>query len=445
MDQEILQILEHMFLEYFDNIDKLDDKENKKCFEQYFKKKKEKEKEKDYEKNIIFELSYDIFTDCYDELNKTRGDGEKDESNLVKLYSTAFIKIYLTKFVEAYNKYEPEEIKSIWNLLVGKTNITKVIKIYILKLLYNLTNKNWEKLSNEKLFKIIIQDNNNFNQQQFNSKYLLNFFIPDISFENENKKFIETIYGNEKEEKTSKILEENIDLFLSLAINKIISNLFLQSYLDLGEGSEYYNHLCKYFEKNFKKINKNLKALLNLFFKKNDFEKILKQKYVEQTKDKNIKGEPYESLLYGLRFCAQSLLKINKDKKNDKQKYLFSSILSDECFKMIKENFIPGNNVQKNKKLESFKLLKKCINDSPNDIGFYICDCGCFYSLALSDISYDNFESKCRNCTLPIGSEKNISKDKNNNNSCYYRIFKSEAQMKEQLLKEIKSYENIKN
>ena len=234
-------------------------------------------------------------------------------------------------------------------------------------------------------------------------------------------------------------------MFLSLAINKIISNLFLKEYLGLGEGSEHYNHLCKYFEKNFKKINKNLKALLNLFFKKNDFEKILKPKYIEQTKDKNIKGEPYESLLYGLRFCTKSLLKINKDKKNEKQKYLFSSILSDECFKMIKENFIPGNNAQKNKKLESFKLLKKCINDSPNDIGFYICDCGCFYSLVLSDILNEKYESKCRNCKLPIGSEENISKDKNNNNSCYYRIFKSEAQMKEQLLKEIKSYENIKN
>ena len=109
----------------------------------------------------------------------------------------------------------------------------------------------------------------------------------------------------------------------------------MNDYLKNDERSDYYKHLCKYFGKRFKKINKNLKSLLNLFFVRDNFEKIIKPKYEEQTKDKNIIGEPYESLLYGLRFCAQTLSQIDKDKKKDKQKYLYSSILSDECFNIF--------------------------------------------------------------------------------------------------------------
>jgi hypothetical protein len=147
LDQVILQILDHMLPEYFDNIDKISDKNDKKLFENYFKKK-EKEKEENYQKNIIFDKSLEIFEDCIGILKeyiKAQNSSENENKkfvNLIKLYSIAFIKIYLKKFIDSIDKYIDEEINIVLSEINNEDNsLMKVLKIYILKLYYNSKNR----------------------------------------------------------------------------------------------------------------------------------------------------------------------------------------------------------------------------------------------------------------------------------------------------------------
>ena len=93
---------------------------------------------------------------------------------------------------------------------------------------------------------------------------------------------------------------------------------------------------------------------------------------------KNIKigGEPFESLLYGFKFCIQSLLKNNVD--NNNEKYLYSSILSRDCLNAIQNYFISGNYNARNLKLETLSDIERNVKKS-RDTGCHVCICGYYY------------------------------------------------------------------
>ena len=443
LDQSILQILEHMFLEYFKKVEKLDknsDKKYKNIFPNYIKQKGEKSE--DYEKNIIFELSKDIFMKCIEELNSSK----IEENNLYKLYCIAFIKIYLSKFVEFFDKYEDNEVNLILNLINDDKNLMKVIKIYVLKLIYNFNNRNWEKSfdGHFRVFKqldTMLDQYDNDSTIQKNPLFLTNYFIP--SYEKTETKFKEQISDfivkirNFGSSTSSDFSEDegiqDIDEFLSISINKIISNLLTKNYLDSQEGHEIYTNLCGYCEKLFLHLNDDLKKLLNLFYNRDIFLAIFMPKFKAQ-KDEKIKGEPYESLLYGLRFCAQSLFKHENNKK-----FIYSSILCENGFNIIKNSYIPGNNVEKDRKLETYKLLEIILQDSPGNVGNYVCSCGYYYSIGPCGFPTENHSSKCPICNLPIGYGPKVLKNRGAGNHGmvirpgHFRIFRDQQQKEEQM------------
>ena len=281
------------------------------------------------------------------------------------------------------------------------------------------------------------------NEQEDSSSqsYLLNCFLPkDDKFIEESNKFLEKIKSGED--------IQNIDVFYSLAINQIISNLFSNQSLDNND-KEKYKYLCDYFDKNIGlKLNNNLKNLLSLFFKEYNFYEIFKPKYEKQKF--NIKAqdeEIFECLLYGLRFCVQSLLKEN----NSQQKYLYSSILNEKCFDNIQGSYIPGNDIKKNLKLETFKNLKESLLTYPAIYGQYICSCGYYYVISPPGFPCRNRSFNCPNCNLPLGGGEKILKDKGASNHAmavrpgHYRIFKDENDKKEQMSKWNDPDENIPN
>ena len=322
-------------MEFFDNIDKINEKTDrleKECFKDFIKIK-DKGKKDYYKKYMIFEKSLDIFEECLTQISKgfpnKKGKMEKI-SNLNKLYSIAFIKVYLNKFVEFEfsQKYNDMEIKDIFDRIktsVHKnTNLENVIKIYIIKILYNLNNRNFEKILEYDLIQCSEFKNIQINSQHF----LINYFVPlDENDEKEFKHGIEKFYEiTENEKKSKEGVKENkneisiysnendinnIDLFLSITINYIISNLLLKDYLkENTEELENYKKIGKFLNEclSSQSINPNLLKVLNLFYDKKQFMWILKKKFDEQYKYKIFVGEPYESLLYGLKFSAQSLL-----------------------------------------------------------------------------------------------------------------------------------------
>ena len=467
LDQVVLQILEHMLPEYFENIDKITDKKDKKLFEDYFKQKDKKEK--NYQKNIIFELSLEIFEKCIIILNdyiKAQNSKEKEKekenknvSNLNKLYSIAFIKIYLKKFVDSIDKYDDEEINIVLSRISDESNnLMKVLKIYILKLFYNSKYRNWENLynydfMNNNAFNSILKgsENNSFS-------FLIIYFMPsnegdEKPFKEELNKFSKIMNKDSESSETSDNSNyegiQNLDIFLSIAINKIISNLLLKDYFVIEGSQKDYLNLCNYCEKNFQNYNKDLLNVLNLFFDKQKFFQGFKPKFEAQKKDITIRGEPYESLLYGFRFCVQSLLQLNNNKNN--QKYTFASIISTESFYNISQSFIPGNNVEKNRKLEMFKLFEGIVMDSQADVGNYVCDCGYFYSIGPCGFPTERYTGKCPFCNYPIGYGQKVIKDRGAPNhgmiirKGHYRIFKNEQQKKEQMSRWDDPDENIPN
>jgi hypothetical protein len=457
-----------MLPEYFENIDKITDKKDKKLFENYFKKKDKKEE--NYQKNIIFELlSLEIFEDCitilkdYIQAQNSKEKNKKNFANLNKLYSIAFIKIYLKKFIDSIDKYDNDEINIVLSRINDENNnLMKVLKIYILKLFYNSKDRNWENLfnydfMNNNAFNNILNDteNNSFS-------FLINYFMPankndENQFKEEVNKFANILKNSESSETSDNPKDEgiqNIDIFLLVAINKIISNLLLNKYLDNEKSYKDYVKLCNYCEKNFQNYNTDLKNVLNLLFNKQKFLGVFKPKFEKQKKDINIGGEPYESLLYGFRYCVQSLLKLNNDNNNNNnnnQKYTFASIISADSFYNINQSFIPGNNVEKNKKLDMFKLFEKIVIDSPAEVGNYVCDCGYFYSIGPCGFPTERYTGKCPLCNFPIGYGPKVIKNRGAVNhgmiirKGHYRIFKNEQQKKEQMSRWDDPDENIPN
>ena len=484
LDQIIIQIFEHLFLEFFDNIDKISEKSDKKdreCFKDFLEKKDNEEK--DYIIYIIFEESLNIFEQCIKKISYliSNVNGErKNVTNLSKLYSIAYIKIYLMKFAEFCGKYNDKDIEIIFdriNTSVNRNeNLENIIKIYIMKILYNLNHRNFEKLFNYDFMHR--KEFEGLNNSQY---YLINYFMPlnendEKEFKyglrkyysiighgpekkEEKKKENEKNYSNEEEK--SEAIEEisinsndneinNIDIFLSITINNLISNLILKDYLKPNNKElEDYKKIGEFLNRslNSQNFNQNLKKLLNLFYDKKEFSNVLKKKFEDQLKGKIILGEPYESLLYGLKFCTQSLLKENDEEK----KYFYASLISDKVSEIINSSYIPGNNAEKNKKLETLKSLKYCLYNSNADTGYYVCSCGYLYSIGPCGFPTEEHTAKCPDCGKPIGYGKKKIENKGASNhgmvvrAGHYRIFKNLEQKKEQMSRWNDIDENIPN
>ena len=140
-------------------------------------------------------------------------------------------------------------IKIIQNL--SNKNFSKVIKIYILKLFFNLMDNNFEQFQNYNFFEDKINFINEFKETAKENKdernMLSHFFLPsDIEdykkYENEQTLFLQSNFDPNKKEIIDLIEKDGIDIFLCLSINKVISNLCLNR----NEAKEIYNKFSVY-------------------------------------------------------------------------------------------------------------------------------------------------------------------------------------------------------
>ena len=462
LEQAILQTYEYLLLKFFDNYGKINQNNDlalKKRDSSRQSIKKIEKNETECKKNSCLGDNLTFFEECVNYLNTLSSNSEGDsneKSNLTKLYSIAYIKTYLTKFVEYFDVFDELEKNNICDPFKNENDLINVIKIYILKIIFNLNKRNFKHLLEHSLldfevFKIF--------QDQISQDSLLNLFLPlddnDTKKFKEETNYIDTLFSSKERSELSDSLKyqsiENIDMFLSVAINKIISKLFLENYLDRDkEGWFYYKTICEYYKSNSNKFNMNLNKLLNLFFDNDEFEKKLNPKFLEQCNNKEFIGDPYESLLYGLRFCVQSLLNIGKE-RDENQNLFYSSILSEACLLIINGNYIPGNNAHKNKKLDTYNSLLYLLYNSSPDTGYYVCSCGYLYSIGPCGFPTEEHTSTCPDCKMPIGYGEKKLKDVGAKNhgmvirEGHYRIFKNEEQKKEQMSRWGDPDENIPN
>ena len=255
LEETVINIFEAKILSYFEMIPKLNFDKNtdyKKLFELYYKSVVNKNPN---ETLIIFNLSLEIFKECIGYLdnlvNNFGQDDEKKNYNLYKLYCIAYIKIYLNKlahFIDEQEQYIPN-IDEITSVIKGGANnkFRTVIKIYVFKLFYNITGKNYDNM-------------------------ISTYNLPKKGFD-----FVDILINQDKENKYIKeiICQEKsptIDLYKDFPLLKYftyaeyrIGNDFIK---ELGPEEKYkkeYPLLYKYLKEKKKDSNVNKLICLNTF------------------------------------------------------------------------------------------------------------------------------------------------------------------------------------
>ena len=456
LDEVIMNILEGKISVYFEWIPSLSKEELNKLFPSYSKNNKEKYR-------MLLDESFEIFKqtiillDSISNSNKEK-ENQKENINLCKLFSLVYIKMYLSKYV-LYSKTESainfkdiiQVVKSIEN-----KNFAKVIKIYILKLFYNLMNSNFEAFQKYDFNKIGIDFINEFSLKKEDNKsedvMLTYFFLPldEENYKNyleQSKLFLQNIkFDLNNKDISNCIKKDSLDIFICLSINKIISNLSLQNYDTKEIYQNFSNYVKSLFNDNKFKSNDELRHLLSLFYDSDSYFIQIKPKLINN--DKNaIDQKLFEALLYGFRFCVNSL---DDNSKNKNEELLFKSIFSKNCTNIIDSSLIPGNDIKEDLHISNLETIEFHFKTYPDACGCYVCSCGFYYNIDPCGFPTTNRTFKCSYCGEKCGWDKKKIKGGAPNHGMvvrpgHYRLFRDKAQKEGQMKRWKDPDENIPN
>ena len=439
LDEVIMNILEAKIRIYFELLKK----ENI--------KKKDSKVIKDKEGIIFNSNSLSIFKqtiqflDSISNINENNED-EKNE-HFTKLYCIVYIKMYLNQLVY-FIKEKQEQLGDIKNIMkaiqeIKNKKFGNVIKIYIFKLLYSYIN-NFEKFKKFDFKKSGIYFYSEFpslaeSDNQITLKY---FFLPldDEDYKNylEEMKIFEKIKENNfksngPSQKSELIEDHGLNIFLDITINKIISNLALNYSKDNEEYKNFSNFAKPLFE-SIEDFNNELKELLLLFYDENIYAEKLRPKLVKENEIINL--QLFESILYGFKFCVNSL-----NNKNIIGKCLFGSFFKKDCLNIINKCFLPGIDSIEDMHLVTLDDIICHLNKGPPDFGCYVCSCGFYYNIDPCGFPTIGQTFNCPECSEPLGYGEKIiptmGAEENNHGMVirdgHFRIFKDEGQKQEQM------------
>jgi hypothetical protein len=149
LEQVLLSFFESCFNTFFETIEKIDKDDLENHYQQYFNSLKEN---KPNDTLIMLDFSLETFKNKILKLEEIFDNNikkkEKDRTkyiNIDKLYSIAYIKIYLNKAINFILKKRQEFLNfesNVMRIIQGESSndFRKVIKFYILKLLYDSLN-----------------------------------------------------------------------------------------------------------------------------------------------------------------------------------------------------------------------------------------------------------------------------------------------------------------
>ena len=460
LDEVIMNIFERKIMKYFELIPEIKKKENQALFKTYF----EQNKNGNNKTGIIFDKSFQIFQETLKILDSISvsnvNNKNKENTNLLKLYSIVYVKIYLN-YLTTFIVNNFKEMKSVDNIMksiniIKNKELLKVIKIYILKLIFNLMNNNYEEFKNFKFEENGIGFYKEFESTKKTSDIMLTyFFLPselnDYGKYNEilNDYIKDTNFHNNAKEIEAHIDNKGLDLFLLVVLNKIISNLPLENF----ENKDIYKNFSIFAKKIFNTNNKpqfskELCLLLNLFFDSSDYKNKTKKNISKEIG--KIDLQVYEALLYGFRFCANTLY-FEKGEKPDIKNLLFPSMLTKDCQRLIDSSLIPGNDNKNDLHIITLDSIKFHFDTFPDSCGCYVCSCGFYYNIDPCGFPTTRRTFNCPECNQKCGWGDKVIKDKGASNHGmiirpgHYRIFKDLAQKKAQMSRWNDPDENIPN
>lgn len=407
-EEIIINTFENKFLLYFDNIKTLEEKSKEKLFPKYFQNINN-------ESLIVFDMSLKIFKQTIIFLDETSVENN-NEIILGKLYSISYVKLYLYKLVgfSRNDISKIDEFKDIFEIIndIKNRNFKFVIYIYILKLYYYNLDNDFELLNyvfDAKLYNFF--DDDFYTLFKGKSTIITNYYLFPLGkdkYQNylRNLKVFENIKRDKfsDEEKTKKFIldllnKKDIDTFLIISINKIFFELYINYDEKKLEGyKNYFINIELIVGNNFKENEK----LLNLFYNSNIFLKNI----FPLIKDKNL----LEILLYGFRFCIQSLCSENNIINNNnncqnkkEEKFFYKSLFSEDYIESLNNTYIPGIDIPEYLHLVTLETIIDHLNTKPDRHGCYVCSCGYYYDIDPCGFPTKNRTFDCPVCGLKIG------------------------------------------
>ena len=368
--------------------------------------------------------TFEYFKECIFFLEKENY--ELKNNMITKIYCISFIKIFLYKCIMIYHDINKSELfNSLMKVIKenNKSNIIKMIKLYLLKLLFNIFSEN----NYIKFFDFKRDENISFLFKDFKYNFIENesnnqkyYFLPHLDdfqkYQPSNQDFIDY--------KT----KFDIDIIYISLTNITPSKSLNNNQLDL-KFSNFLTNLVKNLD--IKDITKKLFLLYN------EFEKIKKLITDEEEYQKNL-----IILLNALRICIQTT--------NFNDKCLYSQILTENCKDYLKKKSIPGNGYSFDIFIDNFYLIEKFLKSNNSNNGAYVCSCGLFYQISPCGFPTKTKEiTKCQNCHKNIGYAPKPQGMKGKHGMVirdgHYRIFLDDRQKNIELSKYRDNDNNIPN
>ena len=409
---------------YFEKAENVDENKMKKKFATFYEKKKSI--------HLINDEPLLIFENCikYLESLVTREDNKTKNKKMKKLFCLAYIRVFIYKFVHIIKgaplDFEENKIIEVINGKKEKkeTELRKMIKLYLYKVVFNINGNNVSNMKNEKIQKIFkLKEITGFSDFVGKiGKNKVEIFLEKLLLPRENikiKDFQDCFLQLQSDEKDKFKDENNVNnvigqnrkneedmyyLIYSNILSKYLVETINNNKISLIQQNFWNNYLDKIYKKDSKKL---LKTIFNP-----DNLKKLAENY-------NIQKNHIEMLLYSMRFCFKTLNSSNK-----KSKSIYKAILFEDKYD-LNDSYLVGNDISENNYFEIYLLLKEHFKKNPEK-GAYVCLCKEGYYHCVSN-GYPTEKEICPKCEKPIGLESYYLfwyyPVKRND---YVRIFKSE-------------------
>ena len=421
MSKILVENLKYIFkfkiMQYFEKLEILDENE-----------KVDKETKIKNEINLYLgENAFKYFRNAYTTLIDIKKSEQTDipNKNIKEIFCIVYCNVFLENFVK-YAKTQvtfisARKIEIINFLTQDNTEIKESFKLFILKELKTkyikertefLNVDSWaEKYKLKDLFNNLKFEKTNNGEMQGSLEYLFyGGYNKEEEFLNEREK--RNKVSNKYYDLTDYTFLYNIDLF----INEYLSVLKKEEGLKLYQYSPLIKSFNNYISKE-KKYKYSTKKLINLFFNKEEYFKLLSNTIA--------KTENFEILLYAYRFSI--LCSISNENS------IFSKMIDKNCMEVINNSYIPGSDLYCDLTIEGYLNMIQpisLVHSNGYCNGYYICDCGEYYFQVWCGVPTSI--SHCANCHKEIGGirQELIKRKEDNGEYKIKRIYPNEENKK---------------
>ena len=370
-------------------------------------KKKEKEKYTLDEENEPLK----VFKNCIknlDEYNDKNKNKNKNK-NITKLFCIGFIKTFCYKFIQFMGKNEKDKIKNpkkIIDEINSSKIVSKIITLYIYKIIYNINDKDSyifsidEFIDKYKLnlykhfeeFKIMDYDNELFNQINYDKEYQDMY---DVIEKYKFKQF--------KNITLDEFKSEGIDKFYFASSNLILSNLIKKGFEKSETYINFYNNVCKSLFK-----SPTILKALKLFYDPTKYEKI-KNQY-------EINNDILKIIIYSYRYCLNEII-------SGSENSIYGLFYDKNRIKDINKYYYPGNDIKDNPTYDVYIKILNHFKEKPKQACF-VCMCkdGYYYSTRDEEPNEKDIDQNCPFCEEPMGSIKEKRRTIRVKRNNYFRI-----------------------